>query len=266
MKRLVVYASVIVAVGFSSATSQSPVASPEEVARQFFKAEDEDRWLDAARLLDLKRFEAFRQRSLKGLRMPRTSWRRTAEELMRSDPEMPRAVAEYQAKQINKGFEDLDIVGSQFARVTSVDSLAALPVDEAAARWLEAQGPKWQYESALKRAPVGLPKCSVSGDSSTSVFSQFKPPQAAILGATTGADSVSYVVVGRGFFGPRLAGPELGDGMSPAVMTLVRVNGSWRIVPTGDMINFTGFGGNTTIAIGCDMERPAKARGHQPAR
>jgi hypothetical protein len=239
--------------------AQTPAASPEEVARQFFKAEDEGRWLDAARLLDLKRFETLRRMTVRGARTIRDPWRQTPEQIMQSDPEIPRAVAEYQANRANKHFSDFNPLEFQYARVPSADSLEALPVEEAAARWLEAQGPKWQEERDHKRAAKRPPmKCPVSVDSLTTLgFAQFKPPKAVVLGATADGDSVRYVVVGRSF-GPQLRQEELGSGMSPGVMTLVRVNGSWRIVPTGDLINFTGFGGNTTFAIGCDLEQAAK--------
>lgn len=259
MRRLLVYASVMVAVGVGTAMSQSPAPSPQEVAREFFKAEDEDRWLDAARILDLRRFETLRQMTLKGVRTVRAPSRLTPEVIMRSDPDMPRAVAEYQAKQANKGLEEFDLLAYQFARVPSADSLEALSVDEAAARWLEAKGPKWTEERERKRAAGRPPmKCPESVDSMTfSSLGQFRAPGAAILGATADGDSVRYVVVGRGF-GLRPRTQEFESEISPHVLTLVRVNGAWRIVPTADMITSTGFSGNTTFSIACEVEKPAK--------
>jgi hypothetical protein len=258
VRRLLVYSSLMVAVGVSSVMAQAQSASPEAVARQFFKAEDEDRWLDAARLLDLKRFETLRRMTVKGARTIRPAFRQTPEQIMQMDPEMPRAVAEYQASRANKAFSDFNPLEFQFARVPSADSLEALPVEEAAARWLEAQGPKWQEERSRKEAAKLPPiKCPANPDSLTLALAQYKPPKAVVLGAATVGDSVGYVVVGSSF-GSQPRRQEFEVGMSPSVMTMVRVDGAWRIVPTGGMINSTGFGGSTTFAMGCEMEKSAK--------
>jgi hypothetical protein len=258
VRRLLVYSSLMVAVGISSVVAQAQAASPEEVARQFFKAEDEDRWLDAARLLDLKRFEILRRMTLKGARTIRAPWRLTPEQMMEMDPEMPRAVAEYQASRANKVRSDFNPLEFQFARVPSADSLEALSVEEAAARWLEAQGPKWQEERDRKEAAKRpLVKCPANPDSLTLALAQYKPPKAVVLGAATVGDSVGYVIVGSSF-GSQPRRQEFEVGMSPGVMTLVRVNGAWRIVPTGGMLNSTGYGGGTTFSIGCEMETQAK--------
>jgi hypothetical protein len=260
VRRLLVYSSLMVAVGFSSAMTQSPAASPEEVVHQFFKAEDEDRWLDAARLLDLNRFETLRQMTLKGVRTFLPPSRLTPEMIMRTDPEMPRAVAEYQAKQANKDFEEFDLLTFQFARVPSADSLEALSVEEAAARWLEAKGPKWAEERDRTRAAGRPPmKCPPSiGAVSVTSLGQYKLPGAAILGATTDGDSARYVVVGRSGFGIRPGSQVFEPEQSPHVLTLVRVNSAWRIVPTADMITSTGSSGNTTYSIACEVETPTK--------
>jgi hypothetical protein len=268
VKRLLALASLMVAVGFTSAVAQSPASSPEDVVRQFFKAEDENRWLDAARLLDLRRFETIRRRTVNGLRTVRAPSRLTPEAIMQSDPDMPRAVAEYQAKQMNKGWEEFDLLSFEFARVQSVDTLEALPVDEAAARWLEAKGPKWVEERDRRRA-AGRPamKCPESVDSiKFTPLGRFKHPEAVVLGATADGDSVRYVIVGRRGFGQRPGSQPFESEMSPSVLTLVRVNGAWRIVPTADMITSTGFSGNTSFSIACEIEEPAKARSNQPVR
>jgi hypothetical protein len=261
VRRLAIYVGLMLAAGFGSAISQSPAASPEEVARQFFKAEHEDRWLDAAHLLDLRRFEAIRQMTVKGLRMARAPFRLTPEAIMRSQPDMPRAVAEYEAKKTNKQMEEFNLLAYQFARVPSADSLEALPVDEAAARWLEAQGPKWVDERDRKTRPPM--KCPGMPDSvAVRSFGRFNTPDAVVLGATAG-DSVRYVVVGLRSAVTRSRVDDFESAMSPHVLTLVNVNGAWRVVPSPDMITYTGFSGNTSFSIACEVETPAKARSNQ---
>jgi hypothetical protein len=245
--------------------AQSPAASPEEVARQFFKAEDEGRWLDAARLLDLTRFESVRQTAVKSARSVRDRRPATPESLMQWQPEMPRAVAEYQAMQLNKSIADFDILGSQFARVTSADSLAALPIDVAAARWLEARDPRWQSEMARQRAlklPRGKCPVSVVDPGALVAAAHYHSPKAAILGTVTAGDSAAYIVVAESSgLSPMRGLPrsqEAGVGLSPRVLELSRVDGNWKVVPTMDIVGSTGSPGGMTASIICEMEKPAK--------
>jgi hypothetical protein len=259
VKRAIAQAAALLTVCASVGFPQSKEASTEEVVRQFFKAEDDGRWLDAAHLLDLRRFESMRQATLKALRTIRGQWRRrTPEEMMQSDPQMPRAVAEYEANQANKGFEAFDLLAYEFARVPSADSLEALPIDEAAARWLEAKGPKWQEERDRKRASMRPPiKCPGSVDSlSAAAITRFKPPTAVILGTTAG-DSIRYVVVGVSF-GPRQNAGQMEFERPPNSLILVKVAGAWRIIPTHEMVSSTGFFGNMTVSIACEVKPMVK--------
>jgi hypothetical protein len=255
-----VCATMALAAWSGSAAPQSTAASPEEVVRQFFKAEDESRWLDAARLLDLNRFDAIRRVTVKGVRAFRPS-RRTPEEIVQWDPDMPRAVAEYQANQANKAMKGFDVLAFQFARVPSADSLEALPLVEAAARWLEAKGPKWQEERDRKQAAV-RPAIKCPGvDSLPAAFTQFKLPAAVILGAT-GGDSIRFVVVGTSL-GQRQNIAETDLERAPNALTLVKVDGAWRIVPTHDMVGSTGLSGNTTFSVACEVKKPAEDSGRK---
>jgi hypothetical protein len=248
---------------FGLAEAQSTASTPEQVARDFFKAEQDDRWIDAARFLDLERFEQIRRSVVQSIRSMASRPKLTAEQLMKLDPALPLAAAEYQARSMYEGFRNHDFLSRSFARVPSADSLAALPVEVAAARWLEAQGWRWKYEMALeetKRRPH--PNCPGLPDSVLRRMSaQFRPPLSPILGATEASDSVRYVVVGF----PEAAWNEARNGredayptLSPRALVLIRVDSNWRIVATPDMPHSDGADGMSTFAIGCGIE-PSKS-------
>lgn len=242
-------------IGGAPAVAQS---RPEDVVRAFFKAEDEGRWLDAARMLDLKRFEPYRRSAVEGMRSNDKAPLRTADDLMKLEPDMPRAVAEYQAKQMNESLRRFNYVEHEFARVTSVDSLAALSTEEAAARWLEAMGPDWKQTLAEResaRLPAGA--CDAIPDSvRTEIRTSLRQLTARILGVTAGSDSVRYVVIGRelGIAGVSGSGEFEAPAMSPAVMTLRRMGQTWKISPTVDLAQSTGIGGFASISMTCHID------------
>jgi hypothetical protein len=138
--RPTVAAAVLAALSAAGAIQLGAQASPTEVAAAFFKAVTEERWRDAARELDLAAFDRFRRERIAAERLsPRRQWVVTADDLLRRDPDMPRAVAEYQAKKIEESArETVSWTERDFANVSGIDSLAALSAEEAAARWLQA--------------------------------------------------------------------------------------------------------------------------------
>lgn len=246
-----------------AARSVSGQANPEDVVRAFFKAEDEGRWIDAARLLDLQRFERIRANTLKVGDYRAPFIRRTPEDLMKFDPDMPRAAAEYQIKKMNEDMRDYDFLSHQYARTSTLESLRTLPIEEVAARWLEAKGPDWAAElSARERKRHPDPNCPEIPDSiAAKLKSEWRRPLATVLGATAGSDSLRYVVVGMQRWRPDSAGEAAGrdgesgmSGMSPNVLTVRRVGGAWRIVPLEDMPDFMGFSGNVAfVSAACGL-------------
>jgi hypothetical protein len=216
-------------------------ASPTEVAREFFNAQSDGRWLYAARLLDLRGFEPYRQNAIRESRLKKGFVGPTPEQVMASEPGMPRAVAEYVAGRYAQA-ADSDALSMEFARTASADALAVLPVDEAAARWLEARDPRWQLERSRTHLPPGCQR--------PPILPTVKPPPNQALGevmnhptAPGGADTLSYVV----FRDPTISRGAPGL-MSPGVLTLTSVNGQWKILPlpdvgfAGGVRSFPGFG------------------------
>ena len=230
-------------------------SSPADVVRAFFKAEDEGRWRDAARLLDLSQFEPIRKQALDVARARDTLATPTAEQLMKWQPDMPRAVAEYQAKQMKAGLAGFDWLPYQFARTPSADSLRSLSTEEAAARWLEAKAPAWQEELARRKENVnGSVECPQMPDSITTEIAKWKPVPARILGTTSDSDSLRYVVIGpAAWIGEGIPpGREGVPGPSPSVVSLRKTGGGWRILPTVDIPNSIGMNsGNTIFIVRC---------------
>ena len=229
-------------------------SSPADNVRAFFKAEDESRWLDAARMLDLKSFERIQRNAIAASRQRGSFRQMTAEDLMKFDPDMPRAAAEYQVKKTNE-MRTRDFLLDEFARVTSVDSLAALSTEQAAARWLEAQGPEWKTELSLRDArtapKVDCPELSDSAKRAMLVRNA-RMPRATVLGETERSDSLRYVVVGEDYGSVHIPDRTAEGGtMAPHVIILVNVTGVWKIVPTFDMPRSNGLGGMTAVSMTC---------------
>jgi hypothetical protein len=231
-------------------TSQSkPSASATEMARRFFAAWADGRWLEAARMLDLSAFESYRQDVIRSSRSGKSVVGPTPEQVMAQQPDMPRPVAEYIAGKYSAA-ADSDALSMLFARTTSADALAALPLEQAAARWLEARDPRWQAERSIAHLGPGCVRPRLDDIK--------KPPPNQALGEVNyrltepgGPDSLSYVV----YRDPSV--PRIPNQMPPGVLTLIPVKGVWKIVPLPD-IGFPG-GVNRYTTYGCvkvGVQRP----------
>ncbi|MFN2567647.1 MAG: hypothetical protein ABR499_21845 [Gemmatimonadaceae bacterium] len=214
------------------AATSAPLAaqeSPRDVAASFFRAVAEERWRGAAGHLDLAAFDRYRRERIAAERLPQPPRRTiTADDLLRQDPDMPRAVAEYQARRMSEATgRALTWVDHEFADVPTVDSLAALSAEESAARWLQARDPRW---TARRNAQVQRERgCPVPLELGRS----FPPPVHEIV-ASVVADSATAYVLHRDATLRRRAEPDLDASIhseGPLVMTLRRRNGRWQILP-----------------------------------
>ena len=249
------FSRILAVLCFASPALLAGQQKPADVVRAFFKAEDENRWLDAARMLDLKSFERIRRNLIEGVRHRPDFPGPTVESMMRMDPDMPRSVAEYQVTQWQKQMRDYDPLAQDFARVPSVDALAALSTEEAAARWLEAKGPEWQTERSWRDARNRRAmNCSGLTDSAAKALQikSSREPRAVIRGATSDSSSISYVVIDVVY--PRHADAdtvEAGHGLLPRAIRLRKIAGVWRIEPAADLPNANGMGGSYSVAVAC---------------
>lgn len=219
--------------------------NPAIVARAFFRAVAEAHWNEAAGYLDLVDFESYRQSHVAEARLTRVPPLVTAEQLMRMDSQMPRVVAEYQARRFNEDRSSSnDVLSYQFADIPTGDSLAALTTVEAAARWLEAHDVRYKLrrsiEVARARGQCSLPE---------SVESMIPPQQPRIVLGTVVRDTVAYVLnsapandVGHLPLDVMRNRPWMAS--PPSVLELRRRGVEWHIIGSDDMF------GNRDMSIG----------------
>jgi hypothetical protein len=226
--RLILLLLAGLACGAAPAAAQE---SPTDVAASFFKAVAEERWRDAARLLELRAFDRYRREQVASMRLPMPESTITVEELLRHDPDMPRAAAEYRVRKAQEARRNTRerLLAHEYAGVTSLDSLAAMSAEEAAARWLQVRDVRWMsrraHEEAVRsgRCPPGLP----AGEPEV-----VAPHE--IVGAVNN-DSIAYVLHADPTFRPRRPDADL-HGPGPTVMHLRRRGGRWQIVPRYDVL------------------------------
>jgi hypothetical protein len=247
----------------SSAQSGTSSDSIGAVADSFFRATEQERWRDAARLIDLATFGALRDQELANMRSARKRMHQvTPEELMKFDPRMPRVVASYQAARANEQLGRNDWLSHEYANVSSADSLAALSPLDAAARWLEARDSRYMMRQALV---AQRDHCEVP-DSILEQTVHLTRPTHRRLG-TVAADSLAYVLYTEDLppepdsaSAKALHARQRSAGatyvISPPVLTLRRVSGQWRIAPS--------FGMSTagSAVISCDPKPPARKQTH----
>ena len=235
----------------SGAQRASTRSSPAAVVDSFFLATEHERWRDAARLMDLQAFGGLRDEAVRNMRRPPTIHHVTPEELMKFDPQMPRVVAEYQASRSNEQLGRNDWILYQYAGVSSADSLAALPLEDAAARWLQARDPRYQMRRSIEAQRV---RCDLP-DSTITRLVRMPMTRARVLG-TVMADSMAYVLYdeepvvdepdarpdsARRRVNHRRASAPAFSVMPPPVLILRRVGSRWRIAPGEPFGGWSGF-------------------------
>lgn len=233
---LVVLASCLLSVSVSSQTR-----NPKQVAEAFFAAVAAEKWREAAGFLDLEAFDSYRKWKVAASRDETPYPTLKADDLIRLDPEMPRAVAEYQVKRAEEMRKDRGSwLSHEFARIANAGALESLGTVDAAARWIEAQD--FRYKMHLADAEAKSRGCKVPSGEEASI--QQWPPNK-IVGEVVN-DSNAYVL----HIDAWRSLPDSGDHVStaaadaappkigarawlespPMVMQLRRVKGKWLIV------------------------------------
>lgn len=220
-----------------SAQAQRPAArrtepKPPDVMRAFFDAVAHERWVEAAAMLDLELLERGRRQQMEWRRHPPPDNPPTVEELMRHDPEMPRAVAEYQIAQAER-FKSTagEMLSFEYANVRDTTMLVRMSALELGARWLEAQDSRYQ----MRRSAELAPDCADKLD--TILSSVPAPPPREVLGAVGRGDTVFVL---------HRDSTSAGDAESvmpffgTSVATLVLRRGGWRIVPQMTLLREVG--------------------------
>jgi hypothetical protein len=213
----------------------------EVVARQFFNAVSRGRWIDAAQLMDLTRIELNRQSLLESARRSRVHHPPTLQDLLRSDPDMPRAVAEYELARLlrHRGEARAEHFSSVFADVSDTNMLVRLSPLELGARWLQAQDMRYQVRRVSLRSPSyqGRPGVSAESDAAEML------PERFVIGAIEVGDRAYVVHSDTSSF-------ERMDETAPKVAVLVWSGDRWRISPDFMLVR-QGLG----VSVMCDVPR-----------
>jgi hypothetical protein len=195
--------------------------APDVVMRQFLANLSNRRWAEAATALDLTALGAYRDSLL--------AWRRnfapardpTIDDILRAQPGLPRAVAEYQLSEARRFLvEQPQPAVPEFPGVPSYDSLRTLPQLALGVSWLQGK----DYREAMRRDLRRL-SCPPSADS----LVQQLPLAVEVLGAVGNSDSLAYVV----FADPQFARARTDFfSLGPLVAQLRHTEGGWRVIPT----------------------------------
>ena len=252
--------ALVLAAVFGAAPASGQATDPRQVAGAFFEAVAAERWREAAGFLDLESFDVYRQAQIASARSTRPERRLTVEEMMRRQPDLPRAVAEYYIKQINEvGKDRARGLKLEFAGIDGADALAAMTPIDAASRWIEAQDFRYQMRVASKEA-AGR-RCPET--SAVLIPGMSRPNH--ILGVVV-TDSVAYTL----HIDPRMSPqssterPPAGDakqrasaagarewhGLHPSVMQLRRIHGNWLIFGGHGLLN-----SGTVASVECEEPR-----------
>lgn len=168
---------------------------------------------------------------------------------------MPRAVAEYHVGKIREQRHDpSDWLLRDFAEVPSIDSLAALSVEEAAARWLQAQDLRWALRQARERERergCRLPAEGAVVDPA---------PHTRVVGEVLIDSTTAYVLHEDQLF--QRAEPDVDAAMHappPAILTLRRRGASWKILPRATMLRGSAaMGFISTQCVPAGQARPPR--------
>ncbi len=222
-------AAVSLALTASSVAPAAGQSSPREAAAGFLEAWNARRWTETARLLDLDSFDRFRRNFLaRAQRQPDEGPQPNVEEMLRTNPGMPREAAEYQIRMMREQQRRYaDPTPFEFARVSSASALRALTAEEAAARWLESRDPRWQVRMQYEQAG-----CAPADD-----VAEIPLPRRRLIGVVADSDSTTYALFkeDRGSDGaPAWVGGDV------SVMELAQRRGRWVVVPRADLVPEVG--------------------------
>jgi hypothetical protein len=224
--------------GADLAAAQAGAATPDAAARSFFAALESGRWMDAARMVHPDALTRFREDKLTSVRSaldPASRCDLTVDELLRHDPKMPRAVAEYQVQQASQNTRTHLRYELETAGVASLEEFERLGPEEAFARFLAANDERRQLQRALQgRAD------SVTG----ALISRMAPRTVrTLIGSVPAAQDAetAYAVYSVSHGGGRMG---LGGHGRVSVVALRRDGAAWKLDP-GEAMGHELFGGGS---------------------
>lgn len=219
-------------------SDSDPLPSPETVAAEAFRAIEEKRWEHLVSLIDPADAQRFRDDRVRWWVEPRPVLTITAEQMRRRDPDMPLAVAEYQAEQFRRKQEEpASCISDEFAGIESPGQLASLPAIDVLTRYFQAHDPAVRLKALLaqhgKDLPADFPVELMVG------------PSYEVIGSVAEGDSLAHVVYRRGV--GVVPAEEDTDDQQPEtslplnVATLRRTPAGWRLTLAHDLFGLEGW-------------------------
>ena len=229
--------------GADRATAQNGAATPDAAARSFFAALESGRWMDAARMVHPAALARYRERKLSSLRSSADSaaWRpQTVDDLLRFDPQMPRAVAEYQVQQSRQHRDTYQGHELASAGVASPEEFERLAPAEAFARFLAASDERRQMRRALEGKTDSVMAALISRMAPRSVRT--------LIGAVPAAPGAetAYAVYSVSHGGGRMG---VGGHARVSVVGLRRDGAAWKLEPGEAEAHELFGGGNFAFSI-----------------
>lgn len=233
MRHCVPLLTVLIAPGVVAAQTAPTASAPAQAVQAFWDAFATQNWREAARLLFLPDLELRRNRALRQSRDPRTQRTPTVEELMRLDPDVPRAVAEYQvARNERLVAEHRRSPFSDFPGIDSAAQLERLPLQELAESWLRGGDPREQFKSSMKSLD-----CDPPPEYLLMVDSIYRAREVIVLGAVPTDSAEAFVL----FRDPWRFADTGALASLPTVVRLQRVRNEWRIRPLQGLLTSRGL-------------------------
>jgi hypothetical protein len=217
--RLCFLTSGLWAARFAQAQNQQPQSDPAATVQAFWQAVFAGQWPEAVGLLDLGDIERFRKAQLDAAR--RASDREpTVEDLLRRDPDMPRQAAEYEIKRRAKA--RLQYPPRPFWMFYGVDSagqLERMPLEEAAARWVQGHDPLWQVAEFRR-----IHQCAAD----RSLDSLAASRGAIVYGSVSAGGDTAFVAF-RALWFPMTIWPGFLGPLPPQIAVVQKGQDGWRI-------------------------------------
>ena len=212
-------ASALVLVGLAACSDRSTVTSPTAVSAAFLDAVAKSKWTNAAALLDLVQLDTLRKKSARAERLRRSAPSMTFEQLMGSNPDMPRSVAAYELKQREQRKRSINYLRAEFG-IGDPDSLLRAPLETLATRWVEVHDERWQNRELHR-------ECARDGRDN-----DLPAPTFRIVGSVVDG-SRAYVVYSDTVW---QSGMDPVYAPAPRVIQLRFVEQRWKILPRNDLI------------------------------
>ena len=218
MMALLALAGVATSIGVRECQAQcDDAAAAQAIATAYLRALQAADWKAAVGFLELEPFDQYRRQQAQNAKQQQTAPPITAERLMAHDPQMPRAVAEFNARRMNDSRRSMTFLEYQFG-LSDPDSVLSLPVEALAERWLEVHDGRYETRRALRGSPCAIDPSTVA----------LPEPHYRVLG-TVVSDSVAYVL----FTNDELPSHLIDDVSSPfpSMLFLRHSQGSWWVLP-----------------------------------